>query len=590
MRIKIFNFQPTGNLKKLPVYLAMLSRDIKNFQAVCNGGTNSDNKMKKYVNDKYNGETIMHMFFKLLNDKNFDKLFIMIGHFVKRYKAQLNFNELDNDGKSPILILLENEELHTSKIKQMLIFLMNKLKIDFDVPKGKPRKLVEKNFESIKIPSKLMALCLEGNSKSLEKELKKLESDPNIDEPLVVNLVKHICQKNYKAKFLKCLDVLLADCHIKQMIHDKDNENEFTALNYAITSKNEDLILKLLGKSAYMGTQTDGKYILQDVKPKILEEHLNKCLSSNSYNYTNQSYEIFLDYSSIIPPDRTTYSSSSVEFLQFISQKPEYQNLIMHPLIYSFLYLKWLTVKFIFHINILISSIYFIISIYFFTVTDTDSLVNAISLSIFLISVLMYIVVVLHTYLNFSLFNLIPILILYPRYSCNPHDYRFYYIYIMIAGFELLFYLKGAALLSISKHFFLFKKVLLNFLQAAVLYFFCIVTFAFAFYKVYRDYRTRTSLGQEDDHEKQFHSFYNSKLAVMKSLVMSIGEFDAGDFHFMNNEIFIYMFVIFIITITIVLSNLLIGIAVADTEVFVFITHNTFLFKMYCLYLNCRIF
>lgn len=581
----MFNFQPTVNLKKLPVYLAMQSMDIKNFQAVCDGGNRGS-----YVNHKYDGETNMHMFFKLLNDKNFDKLFIMIRHFVKKYKAELLVNELDKDGKSPILILLENEELNKSKIKQTLTFLMNKLKIDFDVPAGKPRKLVEENFECIKIPTELMALCLDGDSEKLEEELKKFESAPKIEEPLVVNLVKFICQNKQKAKHLKCLDVLLADKHIKQMIHIKDYENESTALHYAINSQNEDLILKLLEKSAYMGTQVEEKYILQDVKPKILEKHLDKCLSSNSHNYTDQQYEIFLDYSSIIPPDRTTYSSSSVKFLQFISQKPEYQNLIMHPLIYSFLYLKWLTVKFIFHINILISSIYFVVLIYFFTVTDSDSSVTAISLCLFLISVLMYIVVVLHSYLNFSILNLIPILILFPRYTCNLHDYPFYYIYIMIAGFELLFYLKGAALLSISKHFFLFKKVLLNFLQAAVLYFFCIVTFALAFYKVYRDYRTTTSLGPEDDHENQFHSFYNPKLAVMKSLIMSIGEFDAGDFHFMNNEIFIYMFVIFIITITIVLSNLLIGIAVADTEVFVFFIYNALLLEIYRFYINCRIF
>lgn len=101
----------------------------------------------------------------------------------------------------------------------------------------------------------------------------------------------------------------------------------------------------------------------------------------------------------------------------------------------------------------------------------------------------------------------------------------------------------------------IFKTVSLNFIKFLFLYAFLILSFALAFYTLFKD-------GDEEN-----KPFPNAPQSIFKTIVMLTGEFEASDIPFVIHPVLGHLiFVLFEFLIAIVLFNLLTGLAVSDTQ------------------------
>ncbi|CAF1349182.1 unnamed protein product [Adineta ricciae] len=127
---------------------------------------------------------------------------------------------------------------------------------------------------------------------------------------------------------------------------------------------------------------------------------------------------------------------------------------------------------------------------------------------------------------------------------------------LLSVWFSLLFvFMKG---MQCGKHGLLFLTVLFTFIKFIIYYSFIWIGFYLVFYLLMKDL------------SPQFHSFY----LIPKLLVMFIGEFDFDETFFPNQipikgaEGALFIYSIFILTMFIVMSNIMAGLAVADVKEF----------------------
>lgn len=521
---------------------------------------------KDYYNYSYDGETLMHILFATINDDNYEKIFGCVRYFIV-HRKKIDLEKKDNNGQSPMMKLISNCNLIKYQ-SEVIGFVLQKRK-DFNYQK------MMSNWEEMEnssptVSKKLILSEIETTyyaGKHLELKNLLENSDLQANEaPHIVNLVKHFVQKNTSCEnYYLCLDLLLSNKHILKNINLR-NVYGHTALCYAIKYNKTRIIQKLLGKSANIGVNCIDNFTIKNINTLILEEHLDSCITS--INVNSNDYEIRYNYASILPikskNEDTLDDYSQMKLFEYFSKSADLKYLLNHPVISSFLYLKWRPMKSYFNITAGISTLFFLISIYYFTFT---TITTPKSVVLFTCSVILYMIVFVNSALNFSKLNLIPLIILFPRYSCIAIEYKYHCFYIILAAFELFYCLKGLSFLSISRHFYLFLGVLQNYIKLFIFYLYCIFIFALVFLKIYREH---VSLTHDDVRNMTLsYDFYTPSMSILHTLVMSINEYDADSMSelFVRTRVLIYVFIFFMIITTIILSNLLIGLAIDDTGV-----------------------
>lgn len=540
----------------------MESGDKKNIIAAHNAVKKTG---KDYFNYSYDGETLMHILFATINDDNYEKIFDCVKYFIVHWK-KINLEKEDNNGKNPMIILMSNCNL--IKYQSEVISFVLQIRKDFNYPKTFEifnLENKEKNLPIVDSVSEIEATYNAGMHHNLCKLLQNTDLTAN-EEPHIAKLVKHFAPNTTKLEnHYLCLDILLSNEHILKNINLRDEEGH-TALCYAIKYNKTRIIQKLLEKSANIGVNCIDIFAIKNINTLILEEHLDSCITSNDVN--SNDYEIKYNYTSILPikskneDDLDNYSQ--MKLFEYFSKSADLEYLLNHPVISSFLYLKWRPMKTYFNITAGMSTLYFLISIYYFTFTTITTPTSPV---LFSSSFILYMIVFLNSALNFPKLNLIPLIILFPRYSCITIEYKYYCFYIILAAFELFYCLKGLSFLSISKHFYLFLGVLRNYIKLFIFYLYCIFIFALVFLKIYRDH---LSLIHDDVHNMPHsYDFYSPSMSILHTLVMSISDYDADSMSelFVRTRVLIYVFIFFMIVTTIILSNLLIGLAKDDTVV-----------------------
>jgi hypothetical protein len=125
------------------------------------------------------------------------------------------------------------------------------------------------------------------------------------------------------------------------------------------------------------------------------------------------------------------------------------------------------------------------------------------------------------------------------------------------------------------------KRVTLSYLMFLLWYFPLILAFSFSFYKLHDKVENPSegkngtfhvgnesgnfSIQDDNDNDNDSVDFYGYiGLSLLKTVVMMIGEFDASSMSFENGNYFVFLFFVFMMTI--VLMNLLNGLAVSDTQ------------------------
>eukprot|EP00092_Neocalanus_flemingeri_P003648 GFUD01003915.1.p1 GENE.GFUD01003915.1~~GFUD01003915.1.p1 ORF type:complete len:987 (+),score=184.76 GFUD01003915.1:133-3093(+) len=415
-----------------------------------------------------------------------------------------------------------------------------------------------------------------------------------------------------------CLDIVLNPTlgNMADIVNRQDILGN-TALHYAVQFWDQETVTRLLLLGANIGIRNNlDEAPISHILPETMEDFLNvHCLKSEG-NPTNENFRITYKYDFLAPEKESKSVSSSVDYtlnikaseegkktptpetdvLWYMARSKDHRHLLKHPVITSFLSLKWSRISGKYNANILFFFL-FVIALTFYIFSNYGGLSlgvtmpscpanesnQAIEKDIFentLARVLWWFVTVL-----LGLLVVREIL----QFSINPSKYfssieNTIEVILIIITAVLLFYgspgcylqmkreLSAAALLlswidlvtMIGRHPMLsdyntyltmFYRVLKTFLLFLTWYSFFIIAFGLGFYIL---------LHKDNGIEQEYPYFDHLDLTLLKTFSMFVGELEFSniplDSHF--SRVF---FLSFVFLIVVVLMNLLNGLAVSDT-------------------------
>lgn len=323
---------------------------------------------------------------------------------------------------------------------------------------------------------------------------------------------------------------------------------------------------------------------VEDISVSTLSQYFDNCIQARKKR-TNE-YTIEFDYKCLVPHD-TLYTMNQqkntisqgrreMDVFQYIAGNSGLKHILKHPLLSSFLYLKWHRIRHILHLNLAFYILfYLLLNTYILQVTyiTRDSQISANSsvqineeingsTSIYILHIFTGIVTALLAFREIlqlfsspchyvcSLENWIEIvLIILGFVILSGITMQVATIVILLSALEMVILLGKHPRMSTGIE--MFKKVSLNFVRFLLLYVFLILGFAFSFFIILKD-----------DNE----NFSDPGHSLFKTIIMFTGEFNSNDIVFVSHSILNYfIFIFFIFFIAIVLFNLLNGLAVSDT-------------------------
>jgi len=417
-------------------------------------------------------------------------------------------------------------------------------------------------------------------------KLNRSVPDPNID---------------YK----RCLKLLFSMNTVSQnterIVNFRDSYGE-TALHYATQQPDQELVKLLLKHGANMGVKNvEDKTPVTRILPETLEEFFDSCVDSKGI-ITDDEFSLSFNFNFLAPPlldneileefeakknngadaEKSDLRNGrpETEALWYMSESKKLRPLLKHPLIASFLWMKWQRIR----------SFYYLVLIFYFlfvalltsyiliefggcSISSTKDCqrINTtglkITIGVFLACLFMV--------------ELIQVAVSFKRYIASPENL----IQNAILIITLILLLDGgrmswddkrhlAAVLIISSWFefmvyfglhpsfntkvTMFYTVIFTFLRFLLWYVFFIIAFALGFYVMFHtDFP-----GAEKNPEYTF--FDKVPTTIVKSFAMFVGELEFSDIPFTNNRISYLIFLAFLFLIVVVLMNLLNGLAVSD--------------------------
>lgn len=357
----------------------------------------------------------------------------------------------------------------------------------------------------------------------------------------------------------------------------------------------------LLESGSYIGHKNVlGVLPIANISPSLLSDHLDNCLRSN--NDRSDEYEIEFDYQCLMPhsisltPEdcvsenyQTNYqrdypATMEMEPLRFISENPAMKHLLKHPILSSFLALKWHRIRHILYANFVFYVIFYLLLNFYIVFmassnekiidksqNDTKNEINSseeilltswhqpamlwtLSASFLIFLGLREAMQFLSSPLHYiqSIENWLEVtLIVSSTAVLTGAGQQFGAIVILLSAWELIVLIGQHPKMSTSIQ--MFKTVTLNFMKFLFLYAFLIFAFALSFFTLFKNVN-------DDD------NFPDLGRSLFKTIIMLTGEFDASNIPFtLYPFLSRFIFVLFVFLIAIVLFNLLNGLAVSDT-------------------------
>jgi Ion transport protein/Ankyrin repeats (many copies) len=459
--------------------------------------------------------------------------------------------------------------------------------------------------------------CQRGDWKILELLLSRLvvamavnnnnnnnhRTKAKVTDPLLTIVVKNFesRQPTEVCDYHKCFEILVKSPHID--VNEQDGSGN-TALHYAVRYKNDYAIKRLLEKSAYIGaTNVLDSLPIRDIAPDVLESYFDSCITTNGERPGDDQFEINFDYSCLVPSalrpaakDKQPYRRhpkvvEELSPIQYIAETNELKYLIQHPLISSFLFLKWFRLSPIFYTNLVCYSIY-CVSLISYIVFCFEKDTSAAKI-LWVISLLGAIYVLVRemvqcaiapfnyflsreNYLELGLIVLTwKVLVMGETSWLYSYKHVICAFTIIFAAAELSLLVGSLPFISISTHMVMLKTVTMSFMRGLGLYSIILVAFAFSFYTLFRNVAEKNNPTNnskdntndtEDSSEDELNKFMDPGRALIKTIVMMTGEFEASSIDFDQNAGSYLIFVLFLFFMSIVVLNLLNGLAVSDTQ------------------------
>lgn len=518
----------------------------------------------------------------------------------------------------------ENETLLVSACRLGKVRIVDKL-IRAGADVNNYRTVENNKSELPQIKSPITIACIYGNWQVVEILLKC----PDIhltDAPLLVDTVKNSMDPdtNGLRNFQKCFDILVH--HKKINVNQKDLYGN-SALHSAVKYKNDAAITNLLRNGAYIGVKNKfHEYAIADIDPDLLEKHFDHCVTANNRRPGDADYEIIFEYDNLVPVRKSKdnniavvkESADEMVPIALMAKSKELKHLVKHPLIASFLFLKWYRLAKLFYLNFVLYSAYCLAMILYLmfcygvhepTKLDSFSIILRIIIvcgSVYiLLRELAQIVMSPKVYVrnceNYLELLLIAmtIVVLFGNsiIDINNTTKRTIAAFTILIAISEFFLLTGSLpILSFSTHLVMLKTVTKSFMKSLLLYSIILIAFALCFYTLLSSDETSVNTapsntlhssassattsesnnkakrtaededGKEPEEVDEFNNFIYPGISLLKTVVMLTGEFDASSINFHNNPSSYIIFVMFVFLISTVLFNLLNGLAVSDTQ------------------------
>ncbi|XP_077280726.1 uncharacterized protein LOC143907709 isoform X2 [Temnothorax americanus] len=351
-----------------------------------------------------------------------------------------------------------------------------------------------------------------------------------------------------------------------------------TALHYALERNWYKAATVLLKEGSYLGQMNKfNNIVIADIPEFTLSSYFNDCIQLKN-EWTDECM-IEFDYRCLMPHENFTEqqeilrATCEMEVILYIANNDILKHLLRHPLISSFLYIKWYMIRHVLYANfVFYTMFYFFVNAYILSMTyDTssrnkqqianDSFNTVFASTFFTLQnnvswVFVMGMLLLFTYREILQFRSYP-----QRYFVDLENWS--QVLLIVLTFALLcgagLQIKVMVILLstwelmtlISYHLFpscieMFRTVFFNFVRFFFSYLILILAFTLAFYMLLRN-----------------DGFSNPGLSLFKTIIMFTGEFDANDISFSAYPVWSrIVFVLFIFYIVIVLFNLLNGLAI----------------------------
>lgn len=144
----------------------------------------------------------------------------------------------------------------------------------------------------------------------------------------------------------KCFELIIADKRCSSEIVNKADGFKNVPLHYSCKLGCNEISKELLRRGAYIGHDSVINFIQKDV----LEEFLDDRIKCSGY-INDQDFDVSFDYKFLTPTDKTKLEISAAHLL---STNSTLRNLILHPVISSFVLIKWKKINFMVYMNMLI--------------------------------------------------------------------------------------------------------------------------------------------------------------------------------------------------------------------------------------------
>ncbi|XP_071559422.1 transient receptor potential cation channel protein painless-like [Temnothorax nylanderi] len=390
------------------------------------------------------------------------------------------------------------------------------------------------------------------------------------------------------SNLLKCLELILEQNNVDVRCTDKKGN---TPLHYAARADNRKAMSLLLKRGSYIGHMNKFNIPpIRDIPVGTLSEYFDDCLKEIR-DQTNKDV-IEFDYRCLMPQNvfakqNTTHRPTrEMEVFLYIARHKNLKHLLKHPLLSSFLYLKWLKIRHILYSNLVFyGTFYILLNAYILSMTYENSpnengtqtvnnssdvvsnstLIKKSIRSCYPESFLRTCVIVFG--LLFTIREIFQCACCRYRYVLDWENWLqvvlIISIFILLCGAGLwsgvvVIILSAVQMITlISQHpkmsasFEMFWTVSLDYVCLLFPYMFLIAAFALAFHILFKNSMNFSDPGQ---------SFF-------KTIIMITGEFNSNDISFVSYPICSHIvFVLFVFLIGIVLINLLNGLAVSDTN------------------------
>ncbi|CAL4124292.1 unnamed protein product, partial [Meganyctiphanes norvegica] len=407
--------------------------------------------------------------------------------------------------------------------------------------------------------------------------------------------------------YIKCMEILMQKRQHFDI--DAEDKNRNTALHYAVHLQGDWTFAKILIRNgACINVKNrEGICAIDKIPVSTIEDILNECIEESKLSNNRESvhFGIKLDFS-IFSHKESMDTRSESEFITALHKSKSHHHLLYHPLITTFIHIKWQKIRYIWYLNLLFHILFFsLIYTYIFyygrnvienDVIDKNKEINIFPLKIgisilgSILSLKEIVQLFIFKWDYFKNFDdclqvSILVLIYIMLYSGSIHaQYSIAAWLVIFTTAEIILIFEQMHMLEIAIYISMFKKVTFDFVKLTALIVWMVLAFGVSFYLLFHfpsnnenlqvfenrqnetDIRTQNiTAAMEEENANQFATLNE---ALLKTLVMTTGELDFSDFEFDSFPLTSRLiFVLFLFCIIFVACNLLNGIAISDIQV-----------------------